>query len=350
MSYQREFERHLSIGVIGAGGHCYRNLLPAFHYLPVRVAAFCDPNVELSKKTSPEYGDTPFFTTLEEMLDKVKLDAVVMAVSPKLHPILTLKCLARGVHVWMEKPPATRAEDVRKMIAARGDLVVEVGFKKAFMPCLIKMQEILQRPASGLLRSISGSYSVELPADGAAALEPDFKGYNNWLANGCHPLSAFLAVGGAVSSILATNGEHGGGACLMRFRNGSFGNLHFASGMRGPCENYDAFAENTHVSIENASRVIWHRGSPLNYSKSTTYAPPELDHGSVSWEPTFTYATLENKALFVQGMWNSLNEFCQAILEKRQPRQGTLEFALEVMKVYEAALLSRGQWLDIPQN
>ena len=34
--------------------------------------------------------------------------------------------------------------------------------------------------------------------------------------------------------------------------------------------------------------------------------------------------------------------FCDCVLEGRAPRRGNLEFALEVMRVYEAALLSHG--------
>jgi hypothetical protein len=29
MSYQREFERRLNVGVVGIGSHAYRNVLPA---------------------------------------------------------------------------------------------------------------------------------------------------------------------------------------------------------------------------------------------------------------------------------------------------------------------------------
>ena len=37
MSYQREFEQRLNVAVVGVGSHGYRNILPALHYLPVRL-------------------------------------------------------------------------------------------------------------------------------------------------------------------------------------------------------------------------------------------------------------------------------------------------------------------------
>ena len=41
MSYQREFARLFRVDLIGVGGHSYRNLLPALHYLPVRLVGLC---------------------------------------------------------------------------------------------------------------------------------------------------------------------------------------------------------------------------------------------------------------------------------------------------------------------
>jgi predicted dehydrogenase len=97
--------------------------------------------------------------------------------------------------------------------------------------------------------------------------------------------------------------------------------------------------------------VTHHRGTPSRYGVTTTYAPEGEGHGSVVWEPQNTYATLENKALFTQGMYQEMRHFCDCVLEGTSPTQGTLEFALDIMKVYEAALLSDGHPVataDIP--
>jgi hypothetical protein len=59
-------------------------------------------------------------------------------------------------------------------------------------------------------------------------------------------------------------------------------------------------------------------------------------------------ATLECDKLFLQGMYQSLMEFCQAILEKRALRSGHLEMALHLMEIYEAALKSQGDAVTIP--
>jgi predicted dehydrogenase len=44
VSYQREFEKRLKVGIVGVGSHAYRNLLPAMNFLPVSLQAVCDRN------------------------------------------------------------------------------------------------------------------------------------------------------------------------------------------------------------------------------------------------------------------------------------------------------------------
>ena len=341
MSYRREFDRTLNVAVVGVGSHCYRNLLPCMAYLPVTIRAMCDVNEALLARTAPEYGVGRTYRSTGEMYAAEDLDAVFLSVSPSLHPGLTIEALDAGLHVWMEKPPSVRANEVRDMIAHRGDRVVVVGFKKAFMPAIRKARELLADSGAGPLKSVLGEYPVDIPADGQRVLAE--RRASNWLLNGVHPLSAMLAVAGAVEAVTTHRGARGGGACVLEFRGGAVGNLHLAAGMRGPTERYSFFAENRHVTIDNGGlRVALHRGIPFDYARTTDFAPDGTDSGTVVWEPQNCRATLENKALMTQGMYEEMRCFCLCALDGRPAEQGSLEFALDVMQTYEAALLSNG--------
>jgi predicted dehydrogenase len=112
--------------------------------------------------------------------------------------------------------------------------------------------------------------------------------------------------------------------------------------MRGPGERYEFFAENAHVEVSGCRAVTLHRGIPFRYDATTDYAPAGTDTGSVTWEPANTLATLENKALFTQGFYFELKHFFDAVLAGEAPTLGTLESAREVMRAYEASVLSDG--------
>ena len=99
--------------------------------------------------------------------------------------------------------------------------------------------------------------------------------------------------------------------------------------------------------VANSAKVILQRGTPLEYATSTTFAPEGFDTGAVTWEASFCLATLENKALFIQGIYNEMSYFCDCILSGQPTELGSLEFALEVMQVYEAALHSDGHTVAV---
>lgn len=233
------------------------------------------------------------------------------------------------------------------MIRHRGDRVAVVGFKKAFMPATLKAIEIFSDPAFGPLRSILAQYPMTIPDGGEAILKE--RSISNWLRNGCHPISFCMAVGGRVKAVTVHRGSDGSGACILEFADGAIGNFHMASGRNKgqPIEHYSLFGDDCHLVIDNGLRVTLQRGIPFDYGNTTTYAPPGLDSGAIVWEPQNREGTLENKALFTQGIYNEMLSFCTHIIEGTPAGRGSLEFALEVLKVYEAGLLSDGTRIKI---
>jgi predicted dehydrogenase len=345
MTYQRDFARKLRVGVVGLGGHAYRNVLPALHYLPVELAALCDVNADLLARTAAEYRIGAAYTDAARMIATEPLDALLLCTGPRFHPELAIMAMEAGLHVWMEKPPAMRAAGVEAMIAARGDRVCAVGFKKAYMPAARKARELLALPEFGALHSLLAVYPVTIPRDGAAALASGVS--PAFLEVGCHPLSLLVSLGGPVDTVttLRGPGEEAVGVVALHFASGAAGTLHLAGGSPAlqAGERYDCFGEGQSVAIENSVRVAWHRGVPFSYETQREFIAPGIDSGSVVWESSNRQGTLENKALFVQGMYDELHDFCEAVFADRQPSVGTLEFALQVMRVYEAALLSDGK-------
>ena len=97
--------------------------------------------------------------------------------------------------------------------------------------------------------------------------------------------------------------------------------------------------------ITNNIRLALHRS--YGPTDTDTFLPPGNDTGALVWEAQNVRATIENNSLFTQGIYAEMRYFCDCILEERAAERGSLEFALEVMKVYEAGLLSNGQTVSI---
>lgn len=107
--------RPLRAGVIGAGvfgGHHARK----YASLPgVKLAAVLDPHEERAEALAGPAG-AAVFDDLDAFLDAV--DLVVVASPASSHARLALAALAKGRHVYVEKPLANDAEEARALVAA----------------------------------------------------------------------------------------------------------------------------------------------------------------------------------------------------------------------------------------
>lgn len=344
MNYQREYPRRLRAAMIGIGSHAYRNLLPALNYLPVELAAVCNRSSRKEgERTAAQYG-CAYYQDTAELYRREKPEAVFLCVSPQAHPALAKEAFAAGAHVFIEKPPAVRAGEIEELIRLRGDRVCVVGYKKAFMPAAVKARQVAQSGDYGRLLSALAVYPVRIPPNGRELLETG--AFSDFLGNGCHPLSFLIAVCGRPLALTAHTGADGTGSVCIEFEGGITGTLCLASGPR-PVERYSLFGERYNLHIDNAVRVSLNRGIPFEYGRTESFLTEDDACGSVVWEPQNGLATLENKALFVQGIVPEMRYFCDCALQGVPAGQGSLEFALEVQRAYEAAMRSEGARIEL---
>src|ERR1700732_3911387 len=109
-------ERPLRVGVVGVG------VMGSNH---ARVFAGL-PGTELVGVADPDRKQADFvartlrcaaFSDVGELLD-VKVDAITIPAPTHLHRDIALTCIARGVHVMVEKPIASTVEEGREIINA----------------------------------------------------------------------------------------------------------------------------------------------------------------------------------------------------------------------------------------
>ena len=137
-------ERVLRVGVVGVGV-MGSNHARVFAGLPgIELVGVADPDRKQADFVARTLGCAAY-ATVEELLDQ-KIDAITIAAPTHLHRDIALGCIARGVHVMVEKPIASSVEEGNEIInAARiAGLTLMVGHVERFNPAVEAIKDAIR--------------------------------------------------------------------------------------------------------------------------------------------------------------------------------------------------------------
>src|ERR1044071_661841 len=134
----------LRIGVVGVG------TMGSNH---ARVQAGL-PGIQLIGVADPDRGQRDLVTrvlgcpavTEYEALLQLGVDAVTIAAPTHLHHKIALDCIARGIHVLVEKPIASTVEEGRDIIAAakKAGVTLMIGHVERFNPAVTAIKQAIK--------------------------------------------------------------------------------------------------------------------------------------------------------------------------------------------------------------
>ncbi|MDO9543167.1 MAG: Gfo/Idh/MocA family oxidoreductase [Kiritimatiellia bacterium] len=141
-------------GFIGTGGISGAHLKYLQARKDVKIAALCDLNRAQVLKKQKEFGGD-VFTDFNEMLKRVRLDAVWLCTPPWVRRTPLLACADRGIPVFCEKP-VERSETGGRQIAAElreRKAKVQVGYVFRSMPVIQVLRKIIMDDPIHLIHS-----------------------------------------------------------------------------------------------------------------------------------------------------------------------------------------------------
>jgi len=348
-----ETEKKLKIGHLGCGGHSHRNIFTSYAFSPVELMAVCDLDEEKAKEAARKFGALRHYTDLDEMLESEELDALFIVSGydsggRPLYPELTIRALEKGVHVWIEKPPASSVKEIEEMAEAskKAGKHVLVGFKKAFTPSADKVREVIHSEEFGEPHSIYARYPQYLPAEDEVKLGPSPAPRRWFLDHVVHPASLVTSLMGPASAVTYHRDHLGGGFAILEFPSGAVGCIHLAYGRsKGSfLERLEVLGKETNIVVDNGVHLTYYRRldpRTRQYGISPSFIGPD-DQAPISWEPEFSLGVLYNKQLFLLGYVPEIRYFCKCVIEDLEPEIGGLDHAAAVMKIYEAAFKPYG--------
>ncbi len=128
----------LATGIIGCGKVAHLHAKALINGFNSDFRAVCSRSGEKGGEFGKKYGVNSY-TIIEEMIEKEKLDMVVVCTPHPFHKDPTVQALNSGAHVLVEKPLASTLEDCDQMIKASeksGKILGVVSQRRFYSPCL----------------------------------------------------------------------------------------------------------------------------------------------------------------------------------------------------------------------
>lgn len=284
------------IGWIGCGRQAIGMLLPELVRIEgVGLTALADIDDAALSETASRYGVNRTFSDYRDLLACSDLDGIGMAVGPSMHHEIGLAALARGLPVFMEKPPATDLAGTKEIAdaAACAKRAVLVGFMKRFSSGNKIGRNVLQHDF-GPAFSFLGSY---MTAPTYFKGEADYRGF--FLHHCIHYLDlAPWLMGSPITTLDTREMEPGPGKLMIHlgltFESGALGSLIMGTMQsRGaPVEFVQIMGDHRKIEIKNVTDVCYTRDPAFKAD-----APDAgLDNGTdtLCWTPNMTVAASED--------------------------------------------------------
>jgi predicted dehydrogenase len=187
------------VGVVGLGSMGWRHVGTLSRLPGVVLGGLVDVDEGRTEQASAKWG-APGFRSYEELLDRAPLDALLVCTPPVAHAAPALAAIARGIHVFVEKPIARRSEEAAEIVnaASRAGVVGAMGYQWRAIDFLDEIREKVTEQRLGLVagRSIGPSsprpWFLSWEEGGGVLLE---------LAS--HDIDLARAIGGEVASVQA---------------------------------------------------------------------------------------------------------------------------------------------------
>jgi predicted dehydrogenase len=151
--------------------------IPGFQLLPgVEVVAVASGRPGRAAETAERFGIPNAYDDWQKLLDEVECDVVSIVTPPYLHHEMTLATIARGRHVFCEKPFASNVAQAVEMVQAaeRSGLVHGVDHEFRYRPARARMKELIEAGHLGEPRVIRWGWLLGMLA------EPNSRAWNWW--------------------------------------------------------------------------------------------------------------------------------------------------------------------------
>ncbi|MBZ2183190.1 MAG: Gfo/Idh/MocA family oxidoreductase [Bryobacter sp.] len=200
------------VAFLGAGAIASTHLAAISRLPGISLVAVCDLDSGRASQLASEAAamglpSPAIHNDLERMIAETKPDIVHILLPPASHAAASLRCLAAGVHIFVEKPFCATVAECHEVMeaAARANRQIGVNHNLTYMPAMIELIAALRAAKLGGVEHVAVTYS--LPGPPPQTIPP-----RGWMFSapgllmmeiGPHPVSAVTRLLGPVRAARA---------------------------------------------------------------------------------------------------------------------------------------------------
>lgn len=336
----------LRIGWIGCGTHAGEMLLPHLVRHDAVLAALCDTDSGRLAKIARGYGVRAGDCTSDAaaLIARKDIDAIGMAIGPAAHVELGTAALARGLPVFMEKPPGADARAARRLAeaAAKAGKPLVLGFMKRYSTANRIAINLVRKPEFGAPASFLGQY---MTAPTYFAKDPDYTGF--YLHHCVHYMDLVPHLMGKPVELRARRHELAPGKLLLhvdfRFTSGALGTLVMGThqSRATPMEWWQVMGDHRRVEVRNVHEVRYFRAPEFKVGRADATLDAAAD--TLVWEPNLTVAANEDH----KGYHALLGDFLALVQGEMRAAPGIAD-GVAAMTLLDAMIASAASGDAVP--
>lgn len=152
------------VAIAGTGWWASYAHIPALlAHEEAELVALCDVDKNKVEMTAAAYNIDKAYDNIDSMLAQEQLDGVVVATNHASHYAIAKPCLARGLHVLIEKPMTLFAPEAKELVelAQANNCEISIGYNANYAPYAARVRALLVSGILGQVQYVSGVFSQD---------------------------------------------------------------------------------------------------------------------------------------------------------------------------------------------
>jgi len=204
--------KKLKFGIIGAGSIAQTWAQAIAQSASAELETVADIREDVVRPFAESFG-CKAYQTHKEMVEKNKLDGVIICTPPLSHPEISLYCIENKINVICEKPFSVESQSARAMrdAAKKAVVLLTMASKFRYVEDVIRAKSILQSGILGDVILFENAFTSRVTMKGRWNADPQIAGGGVLIDNGTHSLDIVRYFLGAIKEIEVVEGKRSQG-------------------------------------------------------------------------------------------------------------------------------------------